>query len=177
MTRVLALDLASAAGWAADAPEGGRPIYGTFTNRVQGDETGAAFRRFAEWLRGAIGIHLPDRLVYEAPLIVGGRGGTTRPTSHQTVRVLFGLAAVTEMVADERRVPCFEAHIQQVRKHFCSNGHATKDDVMRRCRLFGWTPADNNAADALAIWGYSKALSDKAFNYPRAAIFADARPA
>ena len=95
MHRVLALDIASCTGWAADFPSGGdRPVMGAFRVRPEGEDLGPAFCDFEGQIEGLIAVHQPTVLAFEAPLVIGGAGGSTRPTNHQTVRILFGLAAI-----------------------------------------------------------------------------------
>lgn len=155
--RVLALDVASCTGWAADRPSGGdRPVCGAFKVRAEGEDLGGAFCDFEEQLEGLIALHVPTVLAFEAPLVFGGPGGSTRQTNHQTVRVLFGLAAIAELVGTRRGLDVYELHIQSVRKHFVGRGRAQKADVLQRCRLLGWDPPGMDAADACACWDYAR---------------------
>lgn len=159
MHRVLALDIASCTGWAADRPsrsESDKPVCGSFRVRAEGDDLGAAFVEFEENLEGLIGLHEPNVLAFEAPLVFGGRGGSTVQTNHQTVRILFGLAALAELVGTRAGLAVYELHIQAVRKHFVGNGRAQKSDVLARCRLLGWNPPGLDAADACACWDFAR---------------------
>jgi Holliday junction resolvasome RuvABC endonuclease subunit len=72
-------------------------------------------------------------------------------------RKLMCLAGHTEFVALRRDVRCEEVSVQTVRKHFCGYGRAKKPDVQEQCRRLGWAYADDNAADALAVWAYVEA--------------------
>jgi Holliday junction resolvasome RuvABC endonuclease subunit len=173
--RLLALDIATCSGWAVDPPGGGdRPLSGSFRAPSDGENYGRPFVAFTDWLDGMIQVHQPDIVAFEAPLVVGGRNGTTRPTNAHTVRLLFGLASMAEMVAERRSVDSFECHIQTVRKHFVGSGRADKREVMQRCRVFGWAPVDDNAADACAIWSFAKATLESAAVRARAVARASA---
>lgn len=157
MVRVLALDIASATGWAADRPSGGdRPVCGTFKVRPEGEDLGPLYADFEEGLEGLIGLHQPTVLAFEAPLVFGGDTGSKRKTNHQTVRILFGLAAVAEKVGWQHNLDVYELHIQTVRKHFVGSGRADKSEVMARCRLLGWDPPSLDASDACACWDYAR---------------------
>ncbi len=161
--RVLGLDIATCSGFAVDPPDGGdKPLTGTFRAEHFGDELGRAFVAFEEWLEGMLRLHRPDCLAFEAPLVIGGTGGSTRQTTHQTVRKLFGLATIAELVGTRGRIAVFECHIQSVRKHFVGSGRADKREILHRCRVLGWQVKDDNAADAAAIWDYARSILNAA---------------
>lgn len=162
MKRILALDIATVTGAASDKPRGAfsaidRPY--TFHFRTPVDafgDYGRAFGTFERWLMDTIIAHEPDVVAFEAPLIVGGRHGTTAPTNVATVRLLLGLCSIAELVAHRAQLECFETHIQSVRKHFTGSGRAQKRDVLERCRVLGWHVGTNDEADAAAIWDYAR---------------------
>lgn len=155
--RVLALDVATVTGFAVDRPAGGdAPTTGAFRVKVVDEDLGAAFLDFEERVEDLIAVHQPAVLAFEAPLVIGGGRGTTRPTNHNTIRLLFGLAAIAELVGTRRQLRVFEAHIGTVRRHFCGSGRADKADVMARCRLLGWDVKTNDAADGAAIWDFAR---------------------
>lgn len=153
----MALDVASVTGFAVDRPDGGdTPLTGTFRVSVVDEDLGGAFVDFETHLEDLITVHQPAVLAFEAPLVIGGGRGTTRPTNHSTVRLLFGLAAIAELVGTRRHLRVFEAHIGTVRRHFCGSGRADKRDVLARCRLLGWDVKSADAADGAAIWDFAR---------------------
>lgn len=155
--RYLALDIATVTGYAADRPGGGdTPVTGTVRVRVEDEDLGAAFLEFEQHVEDLIAVHRPGVLAFEAPLVIGGGRGTTRPTNHATVRLLFGLAAIAELVGTRRQLQVFEAHIGSVRRHFCGSGRADKREVLARCKLLGWDVKTADAADGAAIWDYAR---------------------
>jgi Holliday junction resolvasome RuvABC endonuclease subunit len=155
--RVLGVDIATNSGFAVDLISGGeKPLTGTFRAEHFGDELGRAFVVFERWLEDMIRVHRPEVLAFEAPLVFGGRDGSTRHTTHQTIRKLFGLASIAELVGYRAELQVFECHIQSVRKHFVGSGRADKREVLHRCRVLGWPVADDNAADAAAVWSFAK---------------------
>lgn len=152
MKRVLALDLSSHTGWAIDRPTGGeKPLSGVVDLPLDGDEYGRAFVAFEQFLCDAIAAHAPDAVAFEAPLM---HRGSNFITTEQTVRLLFGLAAITELVAHRSGLMAYEVNVATVKRHFAGNGRATKADMMARCRQLGWEVKDHNAADACAVWDF-----------------------
>lgn len=157
MKRVLALDIATVTGFAVDRPTGGdKPLTGTFRSEHDGDDFGQAYVEFERQLCDLIAVHNPEVLTFEAALVVGGNRGTTRPTNINTIRKLFGLSSVAELVGTRAGLTVYEAHIQTVRRHFCGNGRAEKPEVYDRCRLLGWDVKSMDASDAAAIWDYTR---------------------
>lgn len=155
--RVLALDIATNSGWAADRPDGGdAPISGEFRVPTDGEDLGLAFVVFERQLLDLMAVHQPDVLCFEAPLPVLNRNHRTAPTSEHTVRLLFGLASVAELVGRRADLEVYEAKVQTVRKHFVGNGYAGKPEVAARCRLLGWKVVGHDAADACAAWDFAR---------------------
>jgi Holliday junction resolvasome RuvABC endonuclease subunit len=153
--KILALDLATTTGWALGTPES-PPMLGSFRcPKVFDDDTlGQRWAKFALWLDDMITVHKPDLVGFEAPLVFGGAKGSSRPTNIDTIRFLIGLATIAELVAVQLSTEVEDAHIQQVRAHFCGSGRAKKPDVQAMCFRRGLKPADDNQADAIAILSF-----------------------
>lgn len=148
---ILALDLATKTGWASWAP--GRLLAsGTMQLPKTGEDVGLFLDSYLKWLETTIEECAPKWIVFEAPIL-------PKQTRLATLRKLYGLANITELVARWRGVDCSEVNISTVRKHFCDRGTGPRDQmkrlVMDACRDRGWEPVDDNAADALAILDYS----------------------
>lgn len=155
-TRVLALDLSTYVGWAIDpSSDGAPPIMGTekLPTVAEGEHYGPTFFAFRRWLSSAISVHQPQLVAFEAPLLATGVQGHS---TELTGRLLIGLASHCEEVAFELHREVVEANLQSVRKFFCGHGHAKKKDVLARCYSLDWMPRDHNAADAAALWAYTK---------------------
>lgn len=171
---VLALDLATATGWAVWQPGDAAPRHGTCRLPKTGRDIGRFLHAFEGWLRPFLEAEAPWRVVFEAPILRAGQ------TDIATARKLMCLAGVTEMVAHRAEVPVFEQGNQDVRKHFIGNGKAprkqAKDKTMRACRARGWHPRDDNAADALALLDYVAALWGVAVPWDTGAFFRDGEP-
>lgn len=147
--RILALDLATRSGWACgDAGE--TPQHGTFTLPSTGDDVGRFLFEFMRWLKGLIATHEPREIVFEAPIL-------PRETNIATLRKLYSLAGVTEVMALDAGIPCSEISAGEVRRAFLGQHYprkAQRDEIKRAviagCRMHGWNPRDDNDADALA---------------------------
>jgi len=182
MKRVLFLDIATTTGFAVDRPDGSfKPLSGCFRCSHSDDDIGDAYVEFEDHVLGLIAVHLPDVLAFEAPLVMqGGEDEDGRPkvvTNHQTVRKLFGLAAIAELIGsreDRRRrregrdgLEVYEVNLQSVRshafdlikpkygtKHFPK--HQLKAVVMECCALLGFNVAEHNAGDACLGWDFTR---------------------
>lgn len=163
---VLALDLATTTGFAVDGPSRNSrgepvPISGSFRAgpAIQGElEYGATYVAFRDWLVDLCAVHQPRHAIFEAPLpFAGGSTMKAGVSSPATVRKLLGFAAIAEETLTRLEIDTLEANVQSVRKHFCGHAHAKKPEVVRTCRMLGWHPGDDNAADALALWDFARA--------------------
>lgn len=162
MPRVLALDLSSHVGFAMDRPPGAddpTPLTGVRTLRGGIRNHGVAGVDFSIWLVDLLKVNEIDLLAYEAPVMSGV------PISREVSGLLWGLAFLTETCAAARLVPCFESHVQTVRKDFLGTGRPKdpKKAVMARCAQLGWHAADDNAADAAALYFHTKLHRDPEF--------------
>jgi Holliday junction resolvasome RuvABC endonuclease subunit len=161
VTTLLALDLASKTGWAfGEVAE--RPLTPIEANahakceiesgtvRFSG-EGGAFFRSFATWLTTMLNRHQPNIVVFEAPVLPSR-------TQLKTIRRLYTLAGLTEMLAEPLVDQVFEAHLQAIKKHATGNGRADKAAMMRAAQAMGWRPVDDNEADALWLHSYASTV-------------------
>lgn len=143
---VLALDLATRTGWAKGAADGGRPRSGVIRLPSTGDDVGAFL---AAWephcdalLKGV------DLAVFEAPLL-------PRTTSFKTVTKLHSLAGLTELQCRKAGVRVRSVQNNRVKKAWTGAGRAEKSAMVARAKQLGFSPADDNEADAIAIWFYA----------------------
>lgn len=165
---IIALDLSrQCTGIAHDGPDPTRPLMSSYRapaplglGEGDGIDYGRTYAGFRGRLVALIGVVKPSCVAFEAPMHVVGGHGSSRPTNQATVRVLFGLAAITEEACGSLGVLCFEVNIATIKKHFAGHGRAEKNAMMARCRQLGWAVENDNEADAAALWCYAKSIRD-----------------
>lgn len=148
---ILALDLASRFGYAK--LRNGEITYGSYLLPKTGEDVGRFLVAFEDWARlFAPGV---DLIIFEAPWV-------GEKTSQDTARKLLGLACMTEVVATRLEIVCREENNAVVRKFFIQKGRGERAELKKltieRCRQLGWSPADDDAADALALLNYAMHL-------------------
>ncbi|HEY2212302.1 MAG TPA: hypothetical protein VGH62_11930 [Bradyrhizobium sp.] len=158
---IFALDLATRSGFAWGAPGCKQPSSGSVRFASPGASHEAIFAAALTWATEQFRTHKPSLVVWEAPVPTSFKAGVTNAG---TTTVLFGLPAIIGAVAflvgihDVRKAPTSD-----VRHHFihCNPKRVVaKALTMRQCRALGWAPADDNEADALAIWHYAGSILD-----------------
>lgn len=170
MGGVLALDLATNCGWAFGKTEDGSsptalqraagaaaPPYISNSHRIAKPKCplGEFFDNFSIFLSDLIEVNNPEFIVFEAPW-VGGK------TSQDTARKLMGLACFTEYVAHIKGISqnkVFEVNNREVRTYFIGGNSGGRDKLKARtiaaCHDLGWSPVDDDAADALAVLDFA----------------------
>lgn len=149
---VLALDLSTKCGWAVGR-DFEAPRYGTWILPTEHGGIGKRMSAFAASLEDAIQVMQPELVIVEAPLPPQAQ------TAMASARIQFGLAAVAEMIALEQSVECEEARADDVRKLVFGRSRLPKEQIVQWCRDQGWSPPDDNAADALALLRYRHILA------------------
>jgi Holliday junction resolvasome RuvABC endonuclease subunit len=164
---VLALDISQrCTGFAHDSRDAGRPLTGIYRapkvggSIAEGFAYGFTYTKFEEWLDELLVAVKPATCCFEAPLNIAGTNRSSRPTSQTTVRILFTLAGITEKLLYQHGIAAREANISSVKKHFAGHGFADKSAIVARCHQLGWLVENEDAADAAAVWSYTKALLD-----------------
>jgi hypothetical protein len=157
---IIALDIATATGVAVGEPGSAPRVWTEDLGKRAPDE--ARFSK-ALWLTNKLIVeHKPSLIAVEAA--IGGRDASP---------YLIGLLACVRGCAFNRGVPVKVYHRSSILKHFVGKAltardfpglakakakFAIKEAVIARCRLLGWEVADDNAADAAALWDYANAL-------------------
>lgn len=158
MKPVLALDLATTTGWAVGEP-GMLLAHGMIRFASKGACHEAVFANAYDWLVDKIATYAPGLVVWEAPLPTSMKRGKTNA---DTTTILFGLPAVIGACTYRNRIyDIRKAETRAVRMHFIGQNPKRKEAkpmVIRQCKAQGWDVADDNEADALAIWSYQCAL-------------------
>ena len=147
---ILALDVALRTGWAFSVP--GQPaLHGVWRLDSVRGSIGAACAALVERLANAITDHQPALLVFEQPI-------TPFRRSAATTRLLMSLCGAVETTAYLRDLTVQEIHPRTWKAKILGSPNAGKPEVMAWAHEAGHLPADDNAADALAILAYAHAL-------------------
>ena len=91
----------------------------------------------------------PDIIAMEGPYIP--RGSSSQFSTEHTLRLLIGLATITELVAKLREVKCYEINVSSAKAFFTGNGRAEKRDMVAEAWRRGWEVGDDHQADAIAV--------------------------
>lgn len=159
--QILALDLASKSGWALGTLDDKWPRSGSIQWAKDGASMGRIFSECRLQLRDFLSMHTEIKtVVFEAPLLPMFK---TKKTNFQSTRILIGLCAVVEeLLHSIGGYDVREARVADVRTYFLgSNRHKreiAKAKTIQTCKALGWSPTDDNAADALALWDYQRSL-------------------
>jgi hypothetical protein len=140
---VLALDLGTVTGWALRSQNGGITS-GTMTFRPSRFEGGGMrYLRFRSWLgdmqRLSGGL---QRIVFEE---VRRHAGT------DAAQIYGGFLAHLSAWCEERSIPYEGIPVGTIKRFATGRGNADKAAMIAAMRARGFTPADDNEADAIAI--------------------------
>lgn len=154
---ILALDTGTNTGWAFGSV-GERPRFGS--RRFGNADASVEYRWHlaSEWLIGVLEKAQPDIYVYEEPTPEFFHKGKT---NNHTQMFLKGLIGVFGAAAYSRVPRKVSAEVHKIRYHFINQN--PKRDIAKRmtkakCRELGWETNDDNEADALALWSYTRAM-------------------
>ena len=140
---ILTLDLGSKMGWALHQADG-TITSGTVEfkpGRFEGG--GMAFVRFKHWLDEVRGFAEPIAGIWFEE--VRAHAGVT------AAHVYGGFLAHLSAWAEMNKIPYQGVPVGTIKKHATGKGNASKAEVIEAMRRKGHNPADDNAADALAI--------------------------
>jgi hypothetical protein len=140
---LLALDLGTDTGWALRDGEG-LITSGTVSFRpARFDGGGMRYLRFTNWLSEL------DRL--SGPLAAIWFEEVRRHAGTDAAHVYGGLMASLTAWAELRGVPYAGVPVGTIKRHVTGKGNAPKQAMIAAARSRGFTPADDNEADAIAI--------------------------
>jgi hypothetical protein len=154
-TPVLALDLASRTGFCVGVPGDRKPLSGSIRFASAGASHEAIFAAAYQWTSGMVHEHKPSTVVWEAPMPTSFNRGSSNVN---TTTLLYGLPAVIGAAAYRCGVyDIRKASTKDVRNHFIGSNPKrvqAKELTIRQCRVMGWPVADDNEADAIAVWSF-----------------------
>ena len=151
---ILALDLASTVGWAAESQ--GAIQYGS--RQFDITDFGGLCWRFEKWLADMILEHEPGIVAIERPFYRG---------AGSTVYLLGGMAFVAQGVAYGHELERREQPVMSILRWLAGKVRlgprtATKAAVIEAVRRRGYQPEDDNQADALALLLYTRNQENEA---------------
>ena len=135
---ILALDLGTHLGYAILYEK--EIISGT--KKLKNKTFGQRFLDFLQWLYRTLDQYEIGKVYFER---VRRHLGTE--AGHVYGAFMYILAAVCEA----HQVPYEGCEVGEIKKYIAGHGRATKDEVVKAMSNLGFSPADDNEADALAI--------------------------
>ncbi len=140
---ILALDLGTTTGWALRDADG-LITSGTLSLRPgRFDGGGMRYLRFTNWLTEI------DRL--SGPMATIWFEEVRRHAGTDAAHVYGGLMATLTAWAELRGVPYQGVPVGTIKRHATTRGNADKAAMIAAVRARGFSPADDNEADAIAI--------------------------
>lgn len=145
--KILALDCATATGWATNCAGGVESGVQRF-DLQRGSSPGMRFLEFRLWLRSVVETFRPEVVVYEQ---AHHRGGAATELG-------VGMATRVMEVASELGTEYRACHTATLKAFACENGSASKEAMIRAAQhRFGRKVADDNEADALLLLAWALA--------------------
>lgn len=136
---ILALDIATQTGWATSAGK-----HGTLDLSEYADDYGHMFHAFEGWLSDMVMDLAPDILAIERPFTRAGGSEL----------LLQGLNAHAHKVGYLWGCQRRETPPTTIKKFATGSGRATKADMIEAVTRWGFDPATDHEADAIALMTY-----------------------
>lgn len=141
---ILAIDIGTKTGW-AKFEQGGKIAGGTQHFKPKKSECQAIrWIRFKEWMQTALEgvqvVYFEDVKAHAGVLASHAYGG---------------YLAILEMLCATRNIQCHPVGVGVIKKHWTGKGNADKEAMVNEARCRGFSPIDDNHADALAILSYA----------------------
>ena len=149
MQSILSLDLATTTGWAI-RDRHGAICSGSQSFKPQRFEGGGMrFLRFQRWLGELVS---PGR---SAPIIdVVAFEEVRRHLGVDAAHAYGGFMAQLCCTCEKLKIPYEGVPVGTIKRHATGKGNASKELVIAAMKARGYTPADDNEADALALLHY-----------------------
>ena len=140
---ILALDLGTTTGWALRGFDGLISSGTASFKPGRYDGGGMRYLRFANWLTEIDRLSGPIEAIYFEEV--------RRHIGTDAAHVFGGLLAVLTSWAELRGVPYQGVPVGTIKKHATGKGNAPKQAMIDAAHKHGFSPADDNEADAIAI--------------------------
>lgn len=143
-TPILALDLGTTTGWAMRTPDG-CIVSGSQSFKPQRfDGGGMRYLRFTRWL-GEVSPVVKTEVVYEE---------VRRHVGVDAAHAYGGFLSHLQSFCEQREFPYSGVPVGTIKKHATGKGNANKEQMVAAIRSWGYAPADDNEADAIALLRY-----------------------
>lgn len=142
---VLALDLATRCGFALRTSRTVASGTADFAERRH-ETRGDRLWRFQQWIADVHAAQALSMVAYEK--VQGHMRGAAQTCYAQFEGVLLAWAA-------KRQVPVYPVNPKTLKRAIAGSGNADKARMVAAVRAFGFAPADDNEADALAVLIYA----------------------
>lgn len=144
MGGILSIDIGTTTGWCFRA--NGATLSGSLDLRGDRHEgAGMRFVRFRAWL---LDMHA------KCPITGVFYEDVQAHKGHYAGQVYAGLRAVLMTFCELHNIPYAGVGVQKIKKFVTGKGNAGKDAVIHAVQKFGFSPADDNEADAIALLLY-----------------------
>lgn len=158
---LLCLDLATRVGW-AHGRVGERPVWGA-NDLGRGRSNGEVLSAYISWLCARLDALQPEVVAFESPYMPAANSRFSAPANALTIRRLYSLAGFTEAICHRRRLRCYEAAPSEITRAFLGGpapkGRANKKAAtIKMARLLGYPVADDDEADAVALWTFAEGI-------------------
>lgn len=151
---ILAIDIGAQCGWALGTRDGAvRAGSESFAPAKHGGQ-GQRWLAFRQWLtdtgRAAGEVHA---VYYE---------DVKRHEGVLAAHAYGGFLAMLQAWCATNRIPMYAVGVGAIKKHWTGKGNADKEAMVAEAKRRGYTPVDDNHADALAILSYARQAEGKA---------------
>ncbi|MCC5991720.1 MAG: hypothetical protein JJT99_04270 [Rhodobacteraceae bacterium] len=140
---MLALDLGTTTGWALRGYDGLITSGTAFFKPGRFDGGGMRYLRFTNWLTEMDRLSGPIEAIWFEEV----RNHKGVDASH----VYGGLMATLTAWAELRGIPYEGVPVGTIKRHATGKGNANKDAMVAAAHARGFSPADDNEADAIAL--------------------------
>jgi hypothetical protein len=180
LKQILALDIATKTGWARWSYSERRPVFGV---KVCDGGLGAMCNSFATWLNAEVDAHGITDIAIEAPVPQSGLTNLT------VLMMQYGLHSIVHALCARRGMSePLQVGVGQWRGHFIRVGRAPsvvdgktlsagqrrgwlKKRCVAECQSRGWPVKSDDAADALGVLDYARALNDPRYGIDSSPLF------
>jgi hypothetical protein len=140
---MLALDLGTTTGWALRGHDGLITTSTASFKPGRYDGGGMRYLRFTNWLTELDRLSGPISAVYFEEV--------RRHAATDAAHIYGGFLACLTAWCEERGLAYQGVPVGTIKRHVTSKGNADKQAVIEAVRARGFTPADDNEADAIAL--------------------------